>query len=127
VAGAAQSDQSVEIEIGAALGAPDDVMDIERAAPAAGFAGPPGAAPHFGADDLPLLARRALPSAGSRLIRSASPPRRALQWFLDSLMSSSQRSWSLRIRFVLLQRVRVLLRLVVYLLLAVFLFAVPLE
>jgi len=31
------------------------MMDIKPATSAAGFAAPPGAAPHFGADDLPLL------------------------------------------------------------------------
>jgi hypothetical protein len=55
VADSAQRHQLVEGEVGAALGPFDDMMDIEPATPTAGLAAPPGAAPHFGADDLPLL------------------------------------------------------------------------
>jgi hypothetical protein len=55
VAGAAQGHQLIEVEVGAALGPLDHMVDIESAAPPAGFAAPPGTAPHLGADDLPLL------------------------------------------------------------------------
>src|SRR5262249_4112834 len=81
VAGRAQRDRSVQIEIGATLGALDDMVDLEPAASAAGLAAPPGAAPLLGADDLPLLGGRALAPMRPRLIGSASPPRRPLEWF----------------------------------------------
>jgi hypothetical protein len=74
VAGGAQRDQLIQIEIGATLGSLDHMMDIEPLAPPAGLAAPPGAAPHFGADDLPSLARCAIPPR----TRSSVAPARLL-------------------------------------------------
>ena len=87
VAGRAQRDQSVQIEIGATLGALDDMVDLEPAASAAGLAAPPGTAPHLDADDLPLLGGRTLAPAGPWLIGLASPPPRTLQWFTPNRSS----------------------------------------
>jgi hypothetical protein len=44
VAAPAEGDEAIEVEIGAALGVLDDMMDIEPAKPAAGLATPPARA-----------------------------------------------------------------------------------
>jgi hypothetical protein len=55
VAGSTQRDQVVDVKVRATARPFDHMMDIQPPAPPAGLAAPSGAAPHFGADDLPLL------------------------------------------------------------------------
>jgi hypothetical protein len=52
----------------------DHMVHVQPTPPPAGLAAPPGAAPHFGTDDLPLLGGRTLTSRRSRFIGSARPP-----------------------------------------------------
>jgi hypothetical protein len=70
-----ERDQPVEVEVRAALGALDDVVDLEPGADSAGLAGPLGSGQHLRADFAPGLEGRRRAAEGERATCPDAAPR----------------------------------------------------
>jgi len=90
MAPSAERDQLIQVEVGAALGALDHVVDVQAAAAAAGLAAPAGSRQDDVPDGLPLFWRGRRPAARSRLVRLPPRPRRSAERLTPDHQPSSR-------------------------------------